>query len=173
MLRAEIGKRVVVHRHAAAKPTIRRMALTQAVQFPCTAYPAQGGVQPQRHQDAWIGGRLSRTTLHGLNPLVQRRKVETAHIIPHNPRLMLLGKQFIERTLLQFDLIAHCKPQPSGPNPRRRLVGGLHFQRQPSVEQLLLVHRPSSDLPGLPGVRRIKPVSNEKVFLFYRKIHKL
>jgi len=151
VLRAKVGERVIVHRHTAANPTIGRVLLAQPVQFPRAAHPPQGGVEPQGQEDARVGGGLPRTSLDRLDPLVQLRQVEAADVNPDGPRLMLLGKKFVERTFLKFDLIAHRVPQPFGPDPRRQRLGGLGFLPRPPVEQRPLIHCPSSDLPGRPG----------------------
>ena len=144
VLCAKVGKGVVIHRDAAAKPTIRRMVLAQAIQFPRAAHRPQGGVQPQGHQDARIGGRLPRTALDRLNPLVQLRQVKTANVVPNDPGLMLLGQKLVERTRLKLDLIAYRVPQPSMPAPRRQGSGPRPFLRRPTVKQPL-IHRPSSN----------------------------
>ena len=170
VLRAKVGKGVIVHRHAAANPPIRRMVLAQSVQFSGTAHAAERRVQPQRQQDARVGGRLSRTALDRLNCRPQLRQVQAADVVPHDPSFVFLREQLVERAFLKLDLIPHGVPQSFWPDPRRQSFGRLGFLPRPPLKQRPLIHCPSSELPGHTG---IKPLEDEIVFLFSQKIHSL
>ena len=53
----KIAQRVVIHRHAAAQPAIRIMAITEAIHFARAADAVHRGVQPQRDQNLRIDRR--------------------------------------------------------------------------------------------------------------------
>ena len=55
----EVGKPVVVQRHASRQPSIGRVALRKPLQFARPNPPFDRGIKPQRHENRRIGGRWS------------------------------------------------------------------------------------------------------------------
>jgi hypothetical protein len=100
----KVRQAVVVDRHATAHPAVGIVLLAQPLQGTCTAYPLQGRIQPQRHQDGRVNRRASRPTLQRPNPLVQGREIYPCHKGPDGAYRMILGDERFQMTGPQLDL---------------------------------------------------------------------
>ena len=120
---AEIGERVVVHRHPAHEPAIRIMRLAEAIERAGAAHAVQRRVEPERRQNGGIDRRAPRAAFDGPNRAVQRREIQSFHEVPHDPRAMLRRQQPVEIRRAQLQLVA------IGPlEARRRGLNG-HLSR--------------------------------------------
>src|SRR4029079_9637306 len=93
---AEVAERVMIERDPAGDPAEGVVTLAQPRQLPGAADAVERGVQPQRNQDAGIGGVAAAVPFHGLNPSQQRPEIEGADILPDKPRLMLRGDEGVD-----------------------------------------------------------------------------
>jgi len=120
VLRAEVGKRVIIHRDSAADPLERNLALlvATAIEFPRAADAPQSRVQPQRRQNPRVDGRASRLADDRLDALQQRRNIQPLDELPHHARLMVVRQQIVPSTGPEFDLPTIRPPQPR--RPRRQ-----------------------------------------------------
>jgi hypothetical protein len=91
-------------RSRTAQPAVGIVPLAQALQGTCTAYPLQGRIQPQCHQDGRVNRRASRPALHRPDPLVQGQEIHPCHKGPDGAHRMVLGDERFQVTRPQLDL---------------------------------------------------------------------
>ena len=92
----EVGKPVMVQRHAARQPPIGGVALRKPLQFPRRTDPFDRRIEPQRQQDRRVGRRPSRFALARENLIVKLRKIEALDETPDDARAMLRRQKPLE-----------------------------------------------------------------------------
>ena len=141
---AEVRKRVIVHRHAAAQPAIDIVALAQPLQSARAAHPLAGGIKPQRQQKPRRCRRMAGPVVPCLDPLLKLAQIEPRHIGPDHAHRMLLPDQTVDVYRPQFDLVALRLAQPRRPacriGLRPRLRGQFSKQFFASHHSLLRIN---------------------------------
>ena len=103
---AECRQHVVVHRHAAAQPAIRRMMLAQTFDRPRRADPFQRRIQPYRQQHRRIARRTPGRVVARFDAGVEAGQIQTGNERPHQPRPMLRQQLAVQIDHLPAQLTA-------------------------------------------------------------------
>ena len=138
MPHTKIAQRVVIHRHAAAQPPIRIMAVAEAIHLARAADAVHRGVEPQGDQNLGINGRPPRAALARADRRVERRQVEPFDESPHQPRRMAGRQHRLDVVWQQLGL----RPV-GGLVPRRCVVTAVGRRRGIQVgKEALVAHAP-------------------------------
>jgi hypothetical protein len=118
------------------------MFLAQPGQFTRTADALQRGVDPQGHEQAWVGGVAADVPFHRFDLVEPTIQAQTRDRRPDHTRSMVGFEQFIERRPVHLDLIAVRNAQPGPARHRPGNFGRRWMIGRPFIKQQWSHHRP-------------------------------
>ena len=126
MRHPKIAQGVIVHPDSTTQPAIGILRLAPPRQLPRAAHPLGRGIQPQRHEQANVGGRppgLARTDLESFR---KARQIQPLHHFPEDPHVVFGGDRLVQRYRQQPHLRPVRPTEPQRPEGDRCLRGSFN-----------------------------------------------